>query len=85
MTLNTTKPGPKSALANDQTLPSPAEVSKAAETDQDKGRPDAFPPEGTDEKTLKRGKDEDDGLSQDVRLKATRAWLAAERARNRKT
>ncbi len=51
-----------------------AKVSRTAEQEQAKNRPDPFPPEGTDEKVLKPGQG-DTALSEDARLKATRAVL----------
>ncbi len=51
-----------------------AGVSRHAEHEQAQDRPDPFPPEGTDEKVLKPGQG-DTTLSQDTRVRATRAAL----------
>lgn len=70
------------------TAESPIPAVQAAETgerQQETNKADPFPPEGTDEKAVKPGPDKDEGLSQDVRLAATRAWLAAEREKMRKS
>jgi|GEM_PF-1819921 len=61
------------------------QAAVSAEHQQESDKADPFPPEGTDEKVIKPKKEEDEGLSQEVRLAATRAWLKAERERNRKT
>ena len=49
-----------------------ADVSRHAEQQQATNQADPFPPEGTDEKVLKPGEG-DTTLSEDVRLKATKA------------
>ncbi len=54
-----------------------AGVSRSAEHAQAANRPDPFPPEGTDEKILKPGQG-DTSLSEDTRLKATKAALDRE-------
>lgn len=51
-----------------------AGVSRSAEHAQASNHPDPFPPEGTDEKVLKPG-NAGTSLSQDTRLKATKAAL----------
>ena len=56
-----------------------AKVSRHAENEQAKNRPDPFPPEGTDEKVLKPGQG-DTSLSEDTRVRATRAALDRDRA-----
>ena len=54
----------------------PEQVAKNAENLQNAGEPDAFAPEGTDEATLDPDAKHD--LSQDQRLKATRAAIEAD-------
>ena len=54
----------------------PKQVAKDAENLQAANEPDSFAPEGTDEATLDPDAKHD--LTQDQRLKATRAAIAAE-------
>lgn len=61
-------------MTSDSSKDTAAHVAKHAEHEQAKNQPDPFPPEGTDEKVLKPGNG-DTSLSQDTRLKATRAAL----------